>query len=152
MAQGTIALLMLLAGSGLLVSVGRIGNTTAKAIAVRLAAIAFVGTGLNVAGGWIGTGIGWVVEWVDRIGSAVLSEAFGTTATWLLYLAFVVVWVAGMVPEKWFSFQIPDWLSISGVLLPAMTAGLPGDFGQGLHEGVVTAGQTMTDLMVGAVS
>lgn len=152
MAQGTLALLMLVVASGLLVSVGKFGNSTVKAIAVRLAAISYVAAGINVAGGWLGDGIAWLVQTADDIGSAVVNQAFGTGAVWVLYLALVVTWVAGMVPEKWFNFPIPDWLAVSGLILPAMTEGLPGDLGQGLHRLVMTTGNTMTEIVTTGVS
>jgi len=130
MAQGTIALLMICVGAALVIAVPRLGSAMAKAIAVRLAAIAFLGAGLNLTGGWIGDGARWIVDTATDLGNQATGAAFGTAAIWVLWAGVVVVWIAGMVPEKWFRFEIPDWLSASGVLLPLVPASIPGSFGE----------------------
>ena len=149
MAQATLGLVLLVAAGLLIVAVPRISNSTGKAVAVRLAAIGFVGAGINLTAGWVGSAAGWLTTTANDIGSTMISAGFGSSAVWVLWMALAIVWVAGMVPETWFAFQIPDWLSFSGVLLPALTAGLPGSLGHGLHRLIITLGSTMARVVSG---
>jgi hypothetical protein len=152
MAAGTIALVMLVVGAGLLVSVDRVKKPIVKASFVRLAAVAFIAAGLALTSGWVADASGWTVDTVNDLGTAALNEGFGTGAVWVLWGALAVTWFAAMIPESWFSFQMPDWLSISGLILPAATSGLPGDLGQGLHDVMVRLGSVMTQFVVERLS
>lgn len=149
MAKGTIALLMLVVGALLIIAIPKLSKPTLKAIAVRLAAIAFLGAGINLVGGWAGDAIGWLVESVNSIGTQITSQAFGAGAIWVLYFALVVLWFAAMVPTSWFDYDPPDGLTISGVVLPAFAAHIPGSFGANAHQFLVTLGSTETRIVTG---
>jgi hypothetical protein len=113
---------LLLAGLGfwLLRTVPRARNLTLKAVMVRLAAVLFLVAGTVSAGGVVGSGISWFVHATGAIGAGI---------AWVAWLVLALSWLAGMVPERWFGGDVPDWLSVSGMVLPALLASVPGAVG-----------------------
>ena len=76
----------------------------------------------------------------------------GTSAIWVLWLLASVAWVLTMLPESMFSGEIPDWLSISGLVLPALAASIPGRVGDLLNGVITGAGNLMIELVRQAVT
>ncbi len=102
----------LLFGLGLwtLRSMPRAKHKTLKAVMVRTAAILFLVAGTISAGGVVGTLLRQFVQLTGQLGAGVV---------WVLWLVGALSWLAGMVPEKWFRGDVPDWLSMSGLILPS---------------------------------
>ena len=131
----TVAWLLLAAlGFWLLRTIPRARHRTLKAAMVRIAAVLFLVAGTVSAGGMIGAGITWFVHATGAIGAGI---------AWVAWLVLALSWLAGMVPERWFGGDVPDWLSVSGLLLPALLASVPGAIG-----GAIT---TATHLVAGGV-
>ena len=126
----------LLFGLGLwtLRSMPRAKHKTIKAVMVRLAAILFLVAGTITAGGLIG---GWLRQLVHLTGQV------GAGIIWVLWLIGALSWLAGMVPEKWFKGDVPDWLSMSGLVLPSLLASVPGAVGHGMTVMMQAAHQTV---------
>ena len=112
-------------------------------ILVRAAALSFVGAGVIGASGILGdmldTAVDWVVDLADRAGNA----AVGVGISWFVVAAVGALWVGALLPAKVFSFDYPDWLVFSGLILPALIASVPGPAGGFLSEVITTAGETM---------
>ena len=122
----TVAWLLLAAlGVWILRTMPRAKHRTVKAVLVRTAAILVMTAGAISAGGWIGQALAWLVDVAGGIGGGV---------AWVLWLIGALSWLAGMVPEKWFGGDVPDWLSMSGLALPSLLVSVPGPVGQGMTE------------------
>lgn len=120
----TIAWTLLAAlGMWILRNMPRAKNKSVKAVLVRLAAVLFLTAGAIGAGGWIGGAITWLVTFAGAIGGGL---------AWVLWFIGALSWLAGMVPEKWFRGDVPDWLSMTGVILPSLLASVPGPVGDGM--------------------
>lgn len=127
--QATLWLVLLALGLGLIFTMHRFPNATSRAVAIRVAASAFIGVGTLTVGGWSGEFVSWVYDTANSLGAAFGQQAFGTGAVWILWLAMSIAWSLTMLPESWFRGEIPDPLSISGVFLPALSAAIPGRLG-----------------------
>jgi hypothetical protein len=117
-------------------------------ILVRIAGFSFVSAGLIGAAGWIGALINGTFGWAFRTINDLSSSALGTGIGWIVAAAFAGMWIGGMLPDKFFSFDPPDWLVISGVFVPAMVAMVPGKAG-GAFDTVITAGGHAVSNLVG---
>ncbi|HET9656585.1 MAG TPA: hypothetical protein VFP72_14605 [Kineosporiaceae bacterium] len=115
--------------------VPRARSRTLRAVLVRVAALLFLAAGTVSAGGFVGQLIGSLVH---------VSGAVGAGVAWVGWLFLAAFWLAGIVPEHWFAGDIPDWLSLSGVLLPSLLASVPGPVGatmtSGMHAVATTVG------------
>ena len=49
-------------------------------------------------------------------------QAVGSAVMFLIWFVLAVMWFACILPERWFSKPIPDWLSVTGLVLPAADA------------------------------
>jgi hypothetical protein len=120
----TIAWTLLAAlGFWILRTMPRAKHKTVKAVLVRAAAVLFLTAGAIGAGGYIGQFLSWLVSFAG---------AFGGGVAWVLWLIGALSWLAGMVPEKWFRGDVPDWLSMSGIVLPSLLASVPGPVGNAM--------------------
>lgn len=126
----------LLFGLGLwtLRSMPRAKHKTIKAVMVRLAAILFLVAGTITAGGFVGGLLRQLVNLTGQVGAGIV---------WVLWLIGALSWLAGMVPEKWFRGDVPDWLSMSGLALPSLLASVPGPVGHGMAVGMRAAHDTV---------
>lgn len=126
----------LLFGLGLwtLRSMPRAKQKTLKAVMVRTAAVLFLVAGTISAGGIIGTLLRQLVHLTGQVGAGIV---------WVLWLVGALSWLAGMVPEKWFRGDVPDWLSMSGLVLPALLASVPGAVGHGMTVAMQAAHNTV---------
>jgi hypothetical protein len=115
-------------------NVKRAKHKTIKAVLVRAAAILFLVAGTISAGGVIGHGLHKLVHLTGQVGAGVV---------WVLWLVGALSWLAGMVPEKWFSGNVPDWLSVSGLALPSLLASVPGPVGHGMTVAMGAAHDTV---------
>ena len=126
----------LLFGLGLwtLRSMPRAKHKTIKAVMVRLAAVLFLVAGTITAGGIIGSLFRQFVHLTGQVGAGII---------WVLWLIGALSWLAGMVPEKWFRGDVPDWLSMSGLILPSLLASVPGAVGHGMTVAMQAAHNTV---------
>ncbi len=99
------------------------------AILVRLAAFCYIGAGFIGASGWLGDMIDGLVNTTNSTGNEVARNAFGTSVVWVVAAGLAIAWIVGILPESWFSGAIPDWLSMSGLILPAFMVSVPGPAG-----------------------
>jgi hypothetical protein len=126
----------LLFGLGLwtLRSMPRAKHKTIKAVMVRTAAILFLVAGTITAGGFIGGLLRQLVHLTGQVGAGIV---------WVLWLIGALSWLAGMVPERWFKGDVPDWLSMSGLALPSLLASVPGAVGHGMTVAMQAAHDTV---------
>lgn len=118
----------------MLKNVKRAKQKTLKAVLVRAAAIFFLVAGTISAGGFIGGLLRQLVHLTGQVGAGV---------AWVLWLVLALSWLAGMVPEKWFSGNVPDWLSVSGLALPSLLASVPGAVGHAMTVAMTHAHNTV---------
>lgn len=100
------------------------------AFLIRFASGCFLAAGFvgadGIIGGWIDAGTRTTegaarsVGWTAVLGLAVLLLAVFLILTWL--------------PETWFKGQIPDALSVTGLLLPGLMRIAPGPLGNGVEN------------------
>jgi hypothetical protein len=126
--------LMAALGFWMLRNMSRVKHKTIKAVLVRTAAIFFLVAGTISAGGFVGATLHTVVHFTGQVGAGVV---------WVLWLVGALSWLAGMVPERWFRGDVPDWLSLSGLLLPSLLASVPGAVGQGMTAAMQSAHNTV---------
>jgi hypothetical protein len=135
----TVAWTLLAAiGFWILRTMPRTKHKTVKAVLVRTAAVLFLTAGAIGAGGWIEEAFTWLVELAGDIGGGV---------AWVLWLIGALSWLAGMVPEKWFRGDVPDWLSMSGLLLPALLTSVPGPVGDAMTRAMTGVSDLVGDGM-----
>lgn len=120
----------------------------------RLAALFFLGAGVIVAPGWPSGVVGWVAGLLNQVGGAINDSAnqLGTVATVIVALGASVYWLLGLLPNSLFDEPIPDWLTVGGLVLPALAAGIPGPIGEairGIHQAI---SDTMVAATLGALS
>ncbi len=140
---GTLWLLLVACGVGLMWVMRYTRHPLIDAVLVRASAFSFAGAGIVGAGGWIGTVLTGLVKGLNSIGAQLGTAAIGSAAVWIVWAALSLMWVLTILPERWFGRGIPDWLAISGVVLPAMAASIPGEFGQVVSRVIEACGQLM---------
>lgn len=101
---------------------------TLDAVMVRAAALCFLVAGMISAGGIPGTVIGWLID---------VMGTFGGGLAWVGSLFLLALWAMGMITERIFPGDVPDWLSLSGLLLPPLSAAIPGPVGIEIHNFMV---------------
>jgi hypothetical protein len=136
--SATVWLVLTVLGFVTLRSMVYMRHATLKAIAIRFAAFAFLGAGTVGAAGWLGHAMTSVIGAVNRIGAQAGAAAIGTGAVWIAWALMAGAWILTLLPERMFGRDIPDWLSMSGLVLPALAVTIPGPFGQ-LIRAVTTA-------------
>lgn len=141
--SATVWLVLTVLGFVTLRSMVYMRHATLKAIAIRFAAFAFLGAGTVGAAGWLGHAMTAVIGAVNRIGAAAGAAAIGTGAVWIVWALMAVAWILTLLPERWFGRDIPDWLSMSGLILPALAVTIPGPFGQALRAVTKAVGGLM---------
>ncbi len=142
----TLWLLLTVSGFAALRVAGRFGHDLLVALLVRLAAFCFAGAGVIGAGGWLGSFLGRLVHTVSGAGAHVGAATIGTTAVWVVWALACVAWVLTLLPERWFAGDMPDWLAISGLILPSLSASIPGRMGHALSGAIHTCGHLMVEL------
>ena len=110
------------------------------ALLVRVAACLFAAAGTIGATGWIGNLIHSFTTTVDSTGNQVTRSAVGSAVMWLVWFLLGLLWILCILPERWFKRSIPDWLSVSGLVLPAGLATVPGPAGVALLSILTFAG------------
>jgi hypothetical protein len=145
-------LVLTVAGFGLLRAMDYVNRPLIAALLVRAAAFSFAGAGVIGASGWIGQVMASIVTWVNNAGENAGTAALGTGAVWVIWLLASVAWVLTILPESWFAAEIPDWLSVSGLVLPSLAAAIPGPAGEALRAVITGAGTLMIELVRQAVS
>jgi hypothetical protein len=113
-------------------------NKTLKAVLVRLAAIFFMVAGTITAGGVVGSLLAGLVDAMNQ---------FGAGLAWILVFLGFLSWIAGIVPEKIFGGDVPDWLSVSGLALPSLLASVPGPVGRAVTQLMVTMHDTIGEMV-----
>jgi len=144
---GTLWVLLVATGLGLMWAMRWTRSPMLDAALIRAAAFSYAGAGVIGAQGWIGQSLRWMVESVNRVGAQAGSAGVGTAAVWVVWAGLAIMWVLTLLPERWFSKPIPDWLAISGVMLPGMAASIPGPLGAGLSRVITAAGGLMVNLV-----
>jgi hypothetical protein len=142
---GTLWLLLVAAGVGLMWAMRYTQHAMLDAVLVRASAFSYAGAGVIGAGGWIGRMLAGLVDGVNSAAASLGVAALGTAAVWVVWAGLSLAWVLTLLPEQWFGRDIPDWLAISGVVLPALAASIPGPLGQGLHDVIEACGGLMID-------
>jgi hypothetical protein len=151
--QATLWVLLTAIGFVVIAFMDRIPQAFLRAVAIRGAAISFVGAGTIGASGWIGSAAAGVLAWANGVGNDFGKEAFGTAALWIVWLVLSAAWVLTMLPESWFKGDIPDGLSVSGLFLPALSVTIPGpvgDFFQRMFEGLGHFAVSSVQRIIGA--
>jgi hypothetical protein len=144
---GTLWLLLVACGVGLMWVMRYTRHPMIDAVLVRASAFSFAGAGIVGAGGWIGDLLGGLVGGLNTVGAQLGSAAIGSAAVWIVWAGLSLMWVLTILPERWFGRSIPDWLAISGVVLPGMAASIPGEFGQAMTRAITGCGQLMINLV-----
>lgn len=121
-------------------------------VLVRFAGFSFIGAGLIGASGWIGGLINGTLGWLFRTINDLTSSAFGTGVAWILAAAIAFLWIGGMLPDRFFSYDPPDWLVIAGIFVPALAAMIPGKAGTAANTVITMGGHTVTDWVGGIFS
>lgn len=147
----TLWVLLVVAGFGGLWCVDKAKGGLLKALLVRAAAFSFAGAGMLGASGWIGTAIDKIVTAVNEAAVEAGTIAIGTGAVWIAWLVLGLAWILTVLPESWFGAEMPDWLSVSGLVLPGLAAAIPGPVGNAIEGIIYGAGQLMISLLGGAV-
>jgi hypothetical protein len=114
-------------------------------ILVRVAGFSFIGAGLIGVAGWIGDLINGTIGWLFRTINDVSSSALGTGIAWIIAAAIAFLWIGGMVPDKLFSYDPPDWLVVSGLIVPSLAAMVPGKAGNAVDAVITAGGQALTN-------
>jgi hypothetical protein len=146
--SATVWLVLTATGFGLLRALPMVGHDLLKSVLVRVAAFAFIGAGVIGASGWIGSWFQAAVGWINTQGSAAMLAAIGTGAVWVLWLGLSIIWLLAVLPHGWFAFHMPDWLSVTGLALPALAASIPGPVGDFFQ----TVNKDIGNLMIHAAS
>jgi hypothetical protein len=141
--SATVWLVLTVMGFVLLRSMVYIRHATLKAIAIRVAAFAFIGAGTVGAAGWLGHAMTAAISAVNRIGGQAGAAAIGTGAVWIVWALLAGAWILTLLPESWFGRDIPDWLSMSGLVLPALAVTIPGPFGSMVRSVTTAVGGLM---------
>lgn len=149
--EATLWVLLVAVGFGLLKAIAYVHVNLMSAVMERLAAAAFVGAGVIGASGWIGDAIAWVVDSVNWVGASVGAAAVGSGAIWIVWLGLSLLWVLALLPDSWFGWHLPAWLSVTGVVLPALAASIPGQLGDLLRLVIEGIGQAMVTTVSTAV-
>jgi hypothetical protein len=142
--------LMTAVGFGLMFMMRYTGPRTDKVL-VRLAAAAFVGAGAIGAAGWFGEAIAMSTSWAISLTDKLGAQAFGAGIAWILIAALGVLWVGALLPDKVFKYDFPDWLVITGLVLPALLGSVPGPLGESLRAVVQWAGSSMNNAVAGLI-
>lgn len=140
---GTLWLLLVASGVGLMWVMRYTRHPMVDAVLVRASAFSFAGAGIVGAGGWIGDLLGGLVEGVNSLGGQLGIAAVGSAAVWIIWAGLSLMWILTLLPESWFGRSIPDWLAISGVVLPAMASSIPGAFGDAMSRVITACGELM---------
>lgn len=121
-------------------------------VLVRLAGGSFIAAGAAGLTGWLGdlaNGVlGWATDVTDRAGIVV----FGAALVWLVVAIVGLAWIGGMLPDRLFRLDPPDWLIIAGLFLPPMVVVVPGSLGEFLRTVFTWVGDVVTQLITGLVS
>src|SRR3954465_6411007 len=127
--EATIWLVLVVAGFALLRALDYVHHEWLAAAMLRLAPPGLVGAGVMGARGWLGDFLAGSVHFVNTTAARFGAAALGTGAVWVLWMLLTVAWVLTLLPDRWFNAVIPDWLSISGIVLPSLAASIPGHVG-----------------------
>jgi hypothetical protein len=141
--EATIWLVLVVAGFALLRALDYVHHEWLAAAMLRLAAVSFVGAGVIGARGWVGGFLAGAVHFVNATAARFGVAALGTGAVWVVWMVLTVAWVLTLLPDRWFDAVIPDWLSISGIVLPGLAASIPGHAGDLLRQLIHTLGGSM---------
>jgi hypothetical protein len=113
------------------------------ALLIRASAFSFVGAGIVGADGWIGSIMTGLINGLNAVGAQLGAAVIGSAAIWIVWAGMSLAWVLTMLPETWFGRSIPDWLAISGIVLPPLAAAIPGQFGAVMNDIIGACGQLM---------
>lgn len=144
MAESTTWVVLTAAGFLFLYLMTLTSKALFDAILVRLAAFSFVGAGFIGASGWLGGFIDGLVTTTNSTGNEVARNAVGASIVWVAAAGLAIAWIVGILPESWFSGAIPDWLSMSGLILPAFMVSIPGPAGDFLTTVLRTCANLVT--------
>ncbi len=126
MTATTLWLIALVAGYFCIKVTTRAKAPFADVILQRLGALLFVGAGALTAGGFVGDWIRDGVDFVDQTAAEAGKAAFGSGAVWIVWAVLAVAWWLAFIPNTWFDYTMPDWLAMSGLLLPVLLEAVPG--------------------------
>lgn len=121
-------------------------------ILVRFAGFCFIGAGLVGAAGWVGAFMNGTFGWLFSGINDLTSSAFGSGVAWIIAAGLTFLWIGAMLPDRLFSYDPPDWLVISGIIVPALVAKVPGKAGAAADTVLTWGGQTVTGWVGGIFS
>jgi hypothetical protein len=108
------------------------------AVLVRAAAIMFLIAGFVGADGIIGAAMDKLFVETNSAGDEIARTAVGSAIMYLIWFFLGLFWLLCLLPERWFSKAIPDWLSVGGIILPAGVDTVPGPAGESVM-GIMTS-------------
>lgn len=129
MAEGVLAVVLLVLGALCLWGASLIRVRVLGALVERIAAVSILAAGVAGAQGWLGQAIAWLVATIGRIGGSVSESAAGGSVVWVLAGALSIAWLLALLPDSVFAWRYPRWLVFAGLLLPSLAASIPGQFG-----------------------
>ncbi len=144
--------LMVAAGFACTWVMTRTSSRLADMILVRIAAACWIAAGMIGAAGWLGQWMRSVVSWVTKAADRIGNQAIGTSIVWIVAAGVGLLWVGAMLPDRIFRYDPPDWLLISGLVLPSLLVAVPGHLGIGLRGVTEWAGHGAQNLISGLVA
>lgn len=106
----------------------------------RFAACCVVGAGSITATGWLGGFSRSVTEWATATANRASGSLVGVGIVWIVAAALAIMWVGAFFPNKWASWNYPNWLIGAGFFLPLLLASVPGVLGEVLRTPFEWAG------------
>jgi hypothetical protein len=101
--------------------------------------------------GWMGDAMEWALGWASDTTDRAAFALFGAGLVWIAVALVGVIWVGSFLPWKLFQMQMPDWLSLSGLVLPMLLVAVPGPLGELLRSITSTIGVWITSIVTGWV-
>lgn len=102
-------------------------------VLVRLAGAAFVAAGIAGLTGWVGSLTDTLLGWASNIADQAAIVIVGAVVVWMAVAVTGLAWIGGMLPDKLFRLDPPDWLVVSGLVLPSLVVVVPGAVGDFLQ-------------------
>lgn len=121
-------------------------------ILVRVAGFCFIAAGLVGVAGWVGDLINGTIGALFRAINDLSSSALGSGIGWIIAAGITYLWIGGMLPDRLFSYDPPDYLVIAGIIVPSLVAMVPGKAGRAADTVLTTGGNAVTDWVGGLFS
>ena len=151
-APGLSWVLMVAVGFGCTWAMTHTDSKLLDMILIRFAAASWIAAGMIGAVGWLGDWMRSATTWVTRNADHLGHQAIGTSIVWIITAGVALLWVGAMLPDRLFSYDPPDWLLISGLVLPSLLVAVPGHLGVALRGATEWAGHGAQHIVGGWVA